>query len=206
MARRSAAPSATPLLPGMSRGGAEFSADRRYRWKLWRWLTGNGPSRWGPVMFLMLNPSTADETDPDRTVARCTVFASDWGGTELWVANLFGYVSTDPLALLALQSDRAAVGPDNDRAILEIADRVMAGVKPGTIVCAWGDAKGKGAKALVRRRVGAVVPMLRDRGYPLYHLGLTAAGNPRHPLYLPKSLRPTLWPPTADKEIIDEET
>lgn len=47
--------------------GATFSPDRRYRYLLWR--------MWSPAMpvanFVLLNPSTADETVNDPTVERC---------------------------------------------------------------------------------------------------------------------------------------
>ena len=53
--------------------GAEFSECRTWRYVLWR--------RWGwhgfakQVMFIGLNPSTADETDDDPTIRRCIRFA-----------------------------------------------------------------------------------------------------------------------------------
>ena len=49
---------------------ALFSRDRRFRYRLGR--------RWGQgaaVCFVLLNPSTADETCNDPTVRRCTSFA-----------------------------------------------------------------------------------------------------------------------------------
>ena len=51
-------------------GGATFSADRRYRYRLWRhWSCG-------PVLLVIgLNPSTADETRNDATIRRCIGYA-----------------------------------------------------------------------------------------------------------------------------------
>jgi len=36
----------------------------------------------------MLNPSTADETDDDRTIGRCVAFAQTWGAGGIVVCNL----------------------------------------------------------------------------------------------------------------------
>ena len=48
-------------------GTAVFDETRRYRYRLSReWLLGDGV-----CCFIMLNPSTADETVLDPTVRRC---------------------------------------------------------------------------------------------------------------------------------------
>ena len=51
-----------------------------YRYALWR--------RWEPgpqVLFIMLNPSTADELTDDPTIRRCIGFARSWGFGSLAV-------------------------------------------------------------------------------------------------------------------------
>ena len=53
---------------------ARMSADGRYRFLLTR-RTGFGEKK---VMFLMLNPSTADAVQNDATIRRCMGFASRW--------------------------------------------------------------------------------------------------------------------------------
>jgi hypothetical protein len=35
--------------------------------------------------------------------------------------------------------------------------------------------------------------LLRPIGKPLYHLGLSKAGHPKHPLYIGYQVQPTLW-------------
>src|SRR4029077_5114543 len=73
---------------------AEFSHCRRYRFALWR--------RWdsGPqVLFVMLNPSTADETTDDPTIRRCIGFARTWGFGSLAGANLFAFRTLKPRQL-----------------------------------------------------------------------------------------------------------
>jgi len=74
-------------------GSAVLSPCSRYRYLLGRRL--HAPHR-RVVMFLMLNPSTADAIQDDATVRRCIGFAHDWGYEVLLVANLFAYRATDP--------------------------------------------------------------------------------------------------------------
>ena len=50
------------------------------------------------------------------------------------------------------------------------------------ILCAWG------AHGTLRGRAGDVRMLLRDR--PLHCLGMTQAGEPAHPLYLPYGRMP----------------
>lgn len=146
---------------------AFFSADRRYRYLLRRRV--GKPNR--QVLFIMLNPSRADEERNDPTIRRCIGFARDWGFGILEVVNLFALMSTDPKGLLKAEDP---IGPDNDAAIrsaLVVAD---------TVVLAWGN------HALDHKeRAAAVAEMAREVVRP-YCLGLTLRGAPRHPLRLSK--------------------
>ena len=147
---------------------AVFSEDRRYRYLLRRRVGESGRR----VLFIMLNPSRADETRNDATIRRCVGFARDWGFGVLEVVNLFALMSTDPAVLLKAEDP---IGPGNDaaiRAALEDAD---------TVVLAWGN------HALDHEeRAGAVMDMARKAGR-LYCLGLTRRGAPRHPLRLART-------------------
>lgn len=152
---------------------AKFSADRRYRYEL--------SITWGygqrVVLFLMLNPSTADEYANDPTVERCERRARDGGYDGLIVANLFAFRSTDPAAMLSADEP---VGAENDEAILRCAGMAE------TIVCAWGKDGGH------RGRAGYVLDLLAHRD--LYALKVSeTTGQPWHPLYLSYALKPTLW-------------
>ncbi len=147
--------------------GATFSACRRYRYRLWRsW--GNREHR---VVFVMLNPSTADESTNDPTIRKCIGFAKRWGFGALDVVNLFAWRSTDPRGLLETVD---AVGPDNDEAI---ADAIGAA---GLVVLAWG--KHPPVSKMIAARLASM-------WYPLGHrqvgtLGRNSDGSPRHPLML----------------------
>lgn len=171
---------ALPLL-GTSdpRSGAAFSEDRRYRYRLWRAWELDKPR----LGFIMLNPSTADETKPDRTISRCLTKAKALGFGGLEVANLFAFRSTDPKAMRRAHDP---VGPDNDAAIIAAAEAC----KGGPIICAWG----QGGK--YRQRDNDVYWMLLGQGLTLYCLRYTE-GAPHHPLYLPESLTPMILPAPA---------
>ncbi|GAJ16610.1 unnamed protein product, partial [marine sediment metagenome] len=75
--------------------GAVFADDRTHRLYLWRRWNKQGP--W--VMFIGLNPSTADERLNDPTVRRCIGFAEKWGYGGMFMCNVFTLISTDPKKL-----------------------------------------------------------------------------------------------------------
>lgn len=162
-----------------SDAGATFSPCRRYRYSLWRRWTGLFSANNGYAMFIGLNPSTADEVSDDSTIRRCIGFARAWGYDGLLMANLFAYRATKPAEMLA---QRDPVGPDNDATLLQLANAA------GLVVAAWGALGGH------RDRATAVQRMLLPR---LWCLGVTKAGEPSHPLYLPKSCVPVPWPCSA---------
>jgi hypothetical protein len=154
--------------------GATFSPCDRYRYTLWR--TWDKPK--GLCMFLMLNPSTADESANDPTVERCQRYAHSWGYGGLIVCNLFALRATDPGVML---TDSEPVGPDNNAAILECAGR------SDIVVCAWGN------HGSHQDRARYVADMLQIEGHKLHSLVVTSNGHPGHPLYLRKSLKPSPW-------------
>ena len=151
---------------------AIFSDDRRYRYLLTR-RVGTSQSR---VLFIMLNPSQADEVRNDPTIRRCIGFARDWGFGLLEVVNLFALMSTNPKTLLDVEDP---VGPDNDatiQAALQRADKV---------ILAWGNHGSRHGE-----RAAHVTKMALDVSTP-HHLGLTKLGFPGHPLLLPKNTVPS---------------
>ncbi|ADV83165.1 DUF1643 domain-containing protein [Terriglobus saanensis] len=149
------------------RGAALFGGDQKqYRYVLRRTWNIHLPA----FMFLMMNPSTADTSVDDPTVARCQAFARKWGGGSLYVTNTFAYRATDPRDLLAAPDP---VGPENDRHILATAYRVS------RIIIAYGQ-----PHRALRQRGLDVCALLRGNGHKLHALKLNADGSPRHPLYI----------------------
>jgi len=154
------------------RSGAIFDETRRYRYLLWRvWSVVSSDY----ILWIMLNPSTADEVVLDPTVRRCIRYSQRWKSPGLKVCNIFALKSTDPKALYR---EDDPVGPENDRYILETA----AGA--ARVIAAWG------AHGIHQGRGRAVLDLLRSRGIKVECLGLTKVGMPRHPLYLKGNLDP----------------
>jgi len=149
-----------PVSDGIERG-ATLSPCGRYRYALWR--------RFGPgteVVFIGLNPSTADASHDDPTIRRCIGFARRWGHGRLTVVNLFAWRATDPSDLRAAEEP---VGPDNMttlQAAIARADQV--------IPC-WGHLGDlHGQDQIVRRMLPSGARCL----------GFTKSGQPRHPLFV----------------------
>lgn len=140
---------------------AVFSPCRTYRYSLSRVWNPRLP----PVMFVGLNPSTADEQQDDPTVRRCVGFVRKWNFGGLILVNLFAYRSTDPAGLLEIDDP---VGPENDKHILTSAHAA------GRVVLAWG------TKGSFLDRDQHVISLLPDA----HCLGVTKNGHPKHPLYL----------------------
>lgn len=145
--------------------GATISPCGRYRYDLWR--------TWGPephLLFVLLNPSTADAQRDDPTVRRCIGFARRFGAGGVGIVNLYARRSSDPRDLWHW-SEPDPVGPENDEFIGRAASLC------DCIVCAWG------AFPRATERGRAVYRMLDSAKVRV--LGTTKAGHPRHPLYLP---------------------
>ena len=143
--------------------GAVLDKDRKYRFLLWRFW--NDSPR---MLFIGLNPSTANELTDDPTVRRLCGFAEKWGYGGLYACNLYSYITPYPNELLL----DVALHSANDPAIRMAAKLTV------LTVCGWGD----GIKAVPsgKMRAQAVCEWLEA---PVC-FGLTASGNPKHPLYL----------------------
>jgi hypothetical protein len=174
--------------------GAQISTDERYRYLLWRewrgsatdanwhWLEdengrrakdGAGADLGEPksVLFIMLNPSTADGSEDDPTIRRCVAYAKAWRFDRVEVVHLFAYRTSSPKVLLALNHDDDPIGIDNKIWVERAASRA------GLIVCAWGDHG---------NYLGQDETVLGWLGSREWHsLGFTKDGRPKHPLYLP---------------------
>ena len=153
---------------------AIYSDCERYRYQLTRVWKDTAPK----ALFIMLNPSTATEVQNDPTVERCERRARALGFGAFRVTNIFAWRDTDPSLM---RKAVEPVGPANDAAILDgcaWADQ---------IICAWGthgEHLGRGAQ---------VEAMLRNAQHDLFHLGLSKAGHPKHPLYIAYTEIPCAW-------------
>ena len=151
---------------------ALFSPCRTYRYALWRtWET-----KARQVLFIGLNPSTADEVTDDPTIRRCIRFARDWGYGKLCMVNVFAYRHTDPSVLKKVKDP---VGKQNMAIIqeqLSLSDQV---------ILAWGNHAGW------QNRYEEVLKLIKAP----FCLRVNKSGQPAHPLYLPADLSPVPYRP-----------
>jgi len=161
------------MADGMMRS-AVISEDGLYRYRLDRWW-GDGPR----VVWVMLNPSTADADVDDPTIRRVMRFSKDWGYDGCTVVNVYAWRATKPSDLP--DSDEKAAGPWWMKHLTEALDNPFS-----PVVVAWGAHGTRAAQELasaLSKRKAFVSP-------PIMCLGTTKDGHPRHPLYVPASMEP----------------
>lgn len=163
---------------------AEVSECGRYRWWLRRswsfWDAELGHIKGkGVCSFVMLNPSTADAMQDDPTIRRCIGFARSWGFDTLTVRNLFAWRATNPSELL-----RADTPTGGARGDLELLTACTANI----VIAAWG------ADVPFGRDAEALQLFSKNFSHvPIYCLGKTKLGKPRHPLYVKGDTQPQLF-------------
>jgi len=134
------------------------------------------------VAFFGVNPSTADAMTDDATIRKMRGFSERWGAHRFIVGNLFAYRATD-VRELSRQDD--PFGPAwREHLMSIIADASM-------LVPCWGN-RSKMPSDL-RGVPDQFLSTLLRSGKPVYHLGLTASGDPRHPLMLGYDTSLSLW-------------
>jgi len=142
---------------------AIISEDGKHRFRLSR----EWDESLAKVLFIMLNPSTADAENDDNTIKRCIGFAKDWGYGGLWVGNLYSYRTAYPKEL----KGHDVFTSENLEHICDMKDQC------DKIICAWGNGRG-------------MPDYIFDKLGDAYYLDLAKDGTPKHPLYLKKSLQP----------------
>lgn len=163
----------------MSERKTIFSPCRSYRYVLWReWdFPAVNPTQVALqelkrsedyVMFIGLNPSTADEVRNDPTIRRCIGFAKAWGFSALCMTNLFAYRATLPTDM---KRQPSPIGEENNLWLTQMA----AGASK--IIAAWGN---HGAHLNRDKHVRNLLPRLEC-------FRITGSGQPAHPLYMPAS-------------------
>ncbi len=145
---------------------ATFSDCRKYRYGLSR--TWNGKKK--TILFIGLNPSTANEKIDDPTIRRCINYAQNWGYGSLLMVNLFAYRATMPSELKNVKNP---IGNDNDLHIIELSK------KADIAVAAWGN---EGTLLNRDKEVKKILPNLMC-------LKINKSGQPSHPLYQKKDLK-----------------
>jgi len=141
-----------------------------YRYDLTRRWADGGTT----CAFVGLNPSTADAELDDPTIIRCIGFARDWGHSQLVMLNAYAYRATKPKDM---RKAADPIGPLNDN------DYLLPWFNScKVVIAAWGaNIDSDRQKHLIKLFQWMSV------------LRLTKGGNPGHPLYLPKTLKPVEW-------------
>lgn len=142
-----------------------LSSCRLYRYALWRtWDKSKNK-----VMFIGLNPSTADETEDDRTISRCISYAKQWGYGGIIMGNLFAFRNRSPEEMMNAEHP---IGKKNDYCLKRLADDAA------LVVGMWGN---YGTFLDRSKEVSAMFPNL-------HCLRLTKAGQPHHTRGLPNGI------------------
>lgn len=133
------------------------------------------------ILWIMLNPSTADAMMDDQTIATIVRFSERWGYHRIMVGNLYAFRTKHPKIMwTAHKAGVDIVGPQNDEHLLRMIALVRA--SGGEVMAAWG----KHAKI---RREQAVHKMAGE----MKCLSTNLDGTPVHPLYQPGDLVPRVW-------------
>lgn len=141
--------------------GADFSFDGKYRYSLWRIWDKSLPL----VMFIGLNPSTANATVNDPTILSVMRIATHNGYGGAYMTNCWPYIATEPKLLKrTIFSDL-----QNDENLMIIKSKCK------DIVFAWGAFK-------IVQQTGRDKELVEM--FPLaLAIGLNADGSPMHPLF-----------------------
>ena len=142
--------------------GAQISDCGKYRYALWRIWDTELPL----LLFVGLNPSTANASEDDPTVRRCIGFAKQWKMGGILIGNLFAFRSTDPGNLMTVSDP---IGSDNDSALVDLRNRAQ------IAVAIWG------SNGTIMNRSTSVRRLLGR----LKCLAVNKDGEPRHVLYIP---------------------
>lgn len=138
---------------------AAFTDDKKHRIWLKRIWDDSKPK----IMFIGLNPSTANADTDDNTIRRVKSIAKYWGYGGVYMMNLFTFISTDPNKLNLTDGNIF----NADSWLITIADRCE------VIIFAWGNFK-------VLGRDKEVKEMFPDA----WALQINKNGSPKHPLYV----------------------
>lgn len=144
----------------------EFSPCRTYRYTLVDEWDASKPR----IMFIGLNPSTADEQKLDPTLNRIHKWSEGWGYGSFVMTNLFAFRSPHPKVMQACEEP---IGPLNDYWLAKSAECSQ------RVVLAWGNGGAWMSRGDLVERMLTLLP-LGPRAFSC--LGQTMHGYPTHPL------------------------
>lgn len=166
-------------LPEGIDSGAIFSPCQKYRQLLYRRWDSEA-ARPGYVLWIGMNPSTADGTVDDPTVFKERKYTTRWGYADYRKCNVMDYRATQPSMLLGEGIEPCSEA--NLPTLLNLASEAA------LVVLGFGAPHKK-----LRKYGERVIAELRKLSKPLYCLNVTKDGLPVHPLYQLDSAEPQLY-------------
>jgi len=173
--------------------GADISSCGKFRYSLERrWSLGTDRS-----LVLMANPSDADASVDDPTIRNLIKWHRSWGYGGFIAVNINPRRSRKPdVALGWLAQELRTCGDGVSEALVANHQAIrVAAHGPSIVLVAYGV-----LKDWVRPVAAGVVETIRsaNKAAPFYCLGLTACGDPKHPMArgvhrIPDSIRPIPW-------------
>ncbi|WP_176555911.1 DUF1643 domain-containing protein [Bacillus cereus] len=152
-----------------------------YRYSLIRdWTKEVKQEQQRRVLFIMLNPSTANAFENDQTTQRCIGFAKSFHYTSLEIVNLFAWISTNWNVVKGMKEEEA-IGPKNDEYIKKALNNC------DMVIAAWGDEATSHKSDRLNELMSLV---MNEYKKPIYCLGKTGIKKqPRHPSRLAKETK-----------------
>ena len=149
-------------------GSAKFNKARTKRYSLFRKWSDKPITVW-----IMLNPSVADEKRDDKTILKCIKFSKNWGYGGLYVINLCSDINTCPKETISKLNAKQEIDS------ISLSYMIDAIKNSKTVYCAWG--------------FGISTPkwltiILKNKTTKA--LSLSKLATPKHPLYLDPKLVP----------------
>ena len=144
-----------------------------YRYELHRTWDKSKPK----VLFIMLNPSTADAMNDDATTIRCINYAKRWGFGGMMIGNIYPFRAKRPKDLKKWINDDSIDIKSYSSNVDHVYEMAH---KADLIICAWGS-NHKG-----------IPKWLKELDVSQHYLELCKDGlTPKHPLgNLSKDLKP----------------
>ena len=141
---------------------AEFSIDKKERYSLKReWDKSKNK-----ILYIMLNPSLADDKNDDPTIRRLISFTKKYNYGGFLVGNIFTTITPNPKEI----DKSKGISVKNFEKLLKLINKV------DQIVYAWGD--------------NIEEPqLLKELVLNPKCFGKNLNGSPKHPLYLPSETK-----------------
>jgi hypothetical protein len=168
---------------------AIFNENRTYRYRLWR--MNDQPKK--VLLYIMLNPSSADENRNDNTIKRLFNFTNDFGYDGFIVCNLCAIISTNSKKI----KNKIILSKLDMTIIKDTLDKIPIIEK---VVYAWGSNNKIDKKQIYK--ISSLTELLEQYGHKPYCFSFNNDGSPKHPLMLPQN--ETLVPYLHDGNINSE--